>query len=85
MITTETQQQVNLYEDDGTPVSVITPSYPKKTLSTSSQIVIGQNFNGIINGVKYYKTSSPPTNGIYAMKYGYDMSSNCLLYFMFSQ
>lgn len=85
VITTSSSFSVELFEADGTQVPVTIPAYPRTLRISSRDVIIGKNYNGIIHGVKYYKTNNPPTKGIYAMKVGYDQSTECLLYFMFKQ
>ncbi|CDW76030.1 UNKNOWN [Stylonychia lemnae] len=81
--TSTNSQKSQIYDSDGNMISQVDNSFP--TLKSSSRtILIGRNFNGYIQGIKYFKTQNPSNSGgPFAMKNSTESSTDCLMYFIF--
>eukprot|EP00347_Sterkiella_histriomuscorum_P001938 403370091 len=85
IVSTNSLLQATLFDDQNSQEGTITVTYSSSQTAISRQVTIGQYFNGLIMGVKFYKTQLPPQTGPHTFSYSIEKDSNALLYFWFTQ
>ena len=56
-------------------------TYPSQIKASSRELIVARDFSGIMVGLKYFKTSSPPNTNIYSFNYGFENTASLLVFF----